>query len=157
MGSRVGRFANSFHEWRSREWKSSAYRFTSDPENIIHGNKCIILFVTRYIMDWTHNSAENIYRSPMSPLSPRTFFFWLNIVTSPQVICDATRMRGTGIVTSYSSIVLARAIDAKRSSLVNNNREYWFLTTRDSRLGVQEISIWYIWIYIYTYMLKWMC
>ena len=35
--------------------------------------------------------------------------FWLNIVTSSQLICDVTRMRGTGIVTSYSSIVLARA------------------------------------------------
>ena len=33
--------------------------------------------------------------------------FWLNIVTSSQLICDITR--GTGIVTSYSSIVLARA------------------------------------------------
>ena len=35
--------------------------------------------------------------------------FWLNIVTSPQLICDVTRTWGTGIVTSYSSIVLARA------------------------------------------------
>ena len=35
--------------------------------------------------------------------------FWLNIVTSSQLICDVTGTRGTGIVTSYSSIVLARA------------------------------------------------
>ena len=35
--------------------------------------------------------------------------FWRNIVTSSQLICDVTRTRGTGIVTSYSSIVLARA------------------------------------------------
>ena len=35
--------------------------------------------------------------------------FWLSIVTSPQLICDLTRTRGAGIVTSYSSIVLARA------------------------------------------------
>ena len=35
--------------------------------------------------------------------------FWLNIVTSSQLICDITRTRGTGIVTSYSWIVLARA------------------------------------------------
>ena len=35
--------------------------------------------------------------------------FWLNIVTSSQLICDVTRTQGTGIVTSYSSIVLARA------------------------------------------------
>ena len=34
--------------------------------------------------------------------------FWFSIVTSPQLICDITRMYDTGIVTSYSSIVLAR-------------------------------------------------
>ena len=35
--------------------------------------------------------------------------FWLSIVTSPQLICDVTRTPDTGIVTSYSSIVIARA------------------------------------------------
>ena len=35
--------------------------------------------------------------------------FWFSIVASPQLICDVTRMYDTGIVTSYSSIVLARA------------------------------------------------
>ena len=35
--------------------------------------------------------------------------FWLSIVTSPQLICDVTRTWGTGIVRSYSSIVLAGA------------------------------------------------
>ena len=34
---------------------------------------------------------------------------WFNIVTSLQLICDVSRTRVTGIVTSYSSIVLARA------------------------------------------------
>ena len=33
---------------------------------------------------------------------------WFSIVTSLQLICDVTRTRVTGIVTSYSSIVLAR-------------------------------------------------
>ena len=35
--------------------------------------------------------------------------FWFDIVTSPELICDVTRTRYTNIVTSYSSIVLARA------------------------------------------------
>ena len=34
---------------------------------------------------------------------------WLNIVTPPQLACDITKTRGTGIVTSYLSIVLAFA------------------------------------------------
>ena len=35
--------------------------------------------------------------------------FWPSIVTSPQLSCDVTRTWGTGIVTSYSLIVLAHA------------------------------------------------
>ena len=35
--------------------------------------------------------------------------FWFNIVTSSQLICDVTRTQGTGIVTSYSLIVLSHA------------------------------------------------
>ena len=35
--------------------------------------------------------------------------FWFSIVMSLQLICDVTRMRVTGIVTSFSSIVLSRA------------------------------------------------
>ena len=35
--------------------------------------------------------------------------FWLSIVTSPRLICDVKWTRGTGIVTSYFSTVLARA------------------------------------------------
>ena len=60
--------------------------------------------------------------------------FWLSIVTSVQLICDVMRKRDTVILTSYSSIVLARA--QRLSSLVNNNREYRFLTNRYSRLSV---------------------
>ena len=35
--------------------------------------------------------------------------FWHSIVTSSQFICDVTQTWGNRIVTSYSSIVLARA------------------------------------------------
>ena len=35
--------------------------------------------------------------------------FLINIVTSSQLICDVRRTRDTGIMTSYWSIVLARA------------------------------------------------
>ena len=42
------------------EWKSLANRITSDPKIIIHGNECIILFLTRYLMSRTLNSAKTI-------------------------------------------------------------------------------------------------
>ena len=56
----------------SRWIKSLANRITSDPKIVIHGNECIILFLTHYFMSWTHNSAKNNHRSLISQLSPRT-------------------------------------------------------------------------------------
>ena len=40
----------------------------------IHGNECIILFLTRYFMFWTHDSVKNNHLSLILPLSPRTVF-----------------------------------------------------------------------------------
>ena len=48
--------------------------------------------------------------------------FWLRIVTSPKWLCDVTRTRDTSIVTSYSSIVLARA-NWRKGDL------HWWITT----------------------------
>ena len=60
--------------------------------------------------------------------------FWCSIVTSPQLICDVTRKLDTSIVTSYSSIVLARANWRKGDiHYVNNSREYRYLVTWYSR------------------------
>ena len=72
LGSRVRWFANNFHEWRSHEWKSLVNCFTSDPKIVIHGNECIILFLTRYFMSWTLNSTKKNYQSLISPLLLRT-------------------------------------------------------------------------------------
>ena len=69
--SRVKWFANDFHEWRSHEGKSLAYHITSDQKIVIHGNECIILFLTCYFMFWTYNSAINNHRWLIAPLSLR--------------------------------------------------------------------------------------
>ena len=76
---------------------------------VIHGNECIILFLTRYFFHPEHTI-------PLKQLSIADFaivakdgVLRLGIVTSPQLIFDVTRTKGTGIVTSYSSIVLACA------------------------------------------------
>ena len=53
FGSRVSRFANNFHEWRSHEWKSLANRITSDPKIVMYRNECIILFHS-----WSVTSRE---------------------------------------------------------------------------------------------------
>ena len=43
--------------------------------------------------------------------------FWFSIVRSLQLICDVTWMRVTGIVTWYSSIVLARTAYWRKNDL----------------------------------------
>ena len=63
----------NFHGWRSHEWKSLANRIRSDPKIVIHGNECIILFLTRYLMSNTQ-FRQNNYRSLISPLSLWTVF-----------------------------------------------------------------------------------
>ena len=103
FGSRVRRFANNFYEWRSHEWKSLANRLTSDPKIAIHGNECIILFLIRYLMWWKQSSIADF------AIVAKDSLFWFSIVTWPQLIGDVKRMYDTGIVTSYSSNVLARA------------------------------------------------
>ena len=42
----------------SDEWKSLANHITSDQTIVMHGNECIVLFLTRYFMLWTYNSAK---------------------------------------------------------------------------------------------------
>ena len=69
------------HEWghsamifTSHEWQSLPNRLTSDKKFVIHGNECIILFLTHYFMSWTHKSATNYHRALISPLLPRAAF-----------------------------------------------------------------------------------
>ena len=40
------RFANNFHSWLRHSWKSLANRLTHDPKIVIHGNSCIILYIS---------------------------------------------------------------------------------------------------------------
>ena len=80
----------------SHSWKSLANRPTHDPKIVIHGNECIILFLRRYFMSWTHNSPENNHQSLISQPSPRT------------VVSDLALWRHhSGSVTSRESEILA--------------------------------------------------
>ena len=40
------RFANNFHSWLRHSWKLLANRLTRNPKIVIHGNSCIILYIT---------------------------------------------------------------------------------------------------------------
>ena len=106
--SRVGWFANDFHEWRSHEWKSVANNLTSDQKSLFTVTNYHFKCYTQFLI------LNTLFRDKQSSIAhfaivAKEGLFWLNIVTSSQLICDVTWTRSTGIVTSYSSIVLARA------------------------------------------------
>ena len=50
--SLVMRFTNDFHSWLCHSWKSLANRLTRDPQIVIHGNSCIILYISYHVMLW---------------------------------------------------------------------------------------------------------
>ena len=104
--SRMKINGKSHHEWH---------------KTVIHGNKYIILFLTRYLMSLTHIFSKNNHRSLISQLSPRTGFYDLTLWRHHN--CSVTsREREILALTSYSSIVLARAYWRK------GDRHYWITT-----------------------------
>ena len=121
FGSRVRRFANDFHKWRSHEWKSLVNCITSGPKIFIHGNECIILFLTCYFMPLTHIFLKPIIdRSFHNCRQGRSFL--LGIVPSPQLICEVRRTQDTSIVMSYLLIFLAHTNWCKGDL-------HWWITT----------------------------
>ena len=72
--------------------------------------------VTNVLFYFLHAIWCHKHTIPLKQLSSVDFaivakdtLFWFSIVTSPQLTYDVTRIQDTGIVTSYSAIVLARA------------------------------------------------
>ena len=136
FGSRVRRFANNCHEWWSHEWKSLANRITSDPKIVIRGNECIILFLTRYLMSWTHHSAQTIIE--------RWFHHCRQGHSFLIKYCDVTTVdlwRHANIGHWHCDVIFCdcsctRKLAQMRSSPVNNSREYRYLITRYSRLSL---------------------
>ena len=128
--SRVRRFGNDFiitespHQWQ---------------KIVIHGNEYIILFLTSYFISWAHNSPKNSNWSLISPLSLRRVFSDLALTDR-----DITRIdlwHHANVEYWYCDAIFVNCsctckFAQRGSSLVNNNREYQFLTTRYSWLSV---------------------
>ena len=62
----------------------------------------LFYFLHTILRPWMHKIVD-------FAIVARDGLFWFSIVTSLQLFCDITRTRVTGIVTSYSLIVLACA------------------------------------------------
>ena len=61
--SRMKRFGNDFHDWRSHKWKSYVKFIAVLPNEkniiVIHGNEFIVLALERYLISRKHKSAKN--------------------------------------------------------------------------------------------------
>ena len=104
--SRVRRFGNDFHEWRSHEWKSLPNRLTSDKKSLFTVTNVLFYFLHAILC---HEHTNPLSSSAHFAIVAKGGLFLPSIVTSQQLICDVMRTRNTGIVTSYLFIVIARA------------------------------------------------
>ena len=96
-----------------QQWKSLANRIRSDQKSlftvtgasnkIIHFISYALFYVLNTQFCWKQLSIADF------AIVAKDGLFWLSIETSPQLICDVTQTWSTGIMTLYSSIVLARA------------------------------------------------
>ena len=85
--------------------KIIANRLTSDKKSLFMVTNVSFYFLhTIYVM----NTQIHLELADIAIVA-KGDVFWLIIVTSPQLICDVMRTRDTGIVTSYSSIVITHA------------------------------------------------
>ena len=85
VASEAIRQVESLHEWQKIDF---------------NGNPYIILFLTRYILCPVHANPLKQSSIPHCAIATKDSLFSLNIVTSPQLICDVTRTQGNGIVMS---------------------------------------------------------
>ena len=128
--------SEAIQQWFSRVTKSRVKIIAESPHEwqkiVIHGNECIILFLTRYFMSWTHKSAKNYHRALILPLLPRAAFsdraLWRHhnwSVTS----CERE------ILVLWRHICLL-SLHAQVGAKAIFTREYRYLATRYSRLSV---------------------
>ena len=103
-----------------------------------YGNECIIVFFARCFMSWTRNSGKDNYRSLFSLLSLCTVFSDLALWRHHSWSETSRERRALTLWRHIRRLFLQAHIGARRSSLVDNNREYRILTTRYSRLSVLE-------------------
>ena len=136
--SRVRRFDNDFNEWRSQEWKSLPNRLTSDKKSLFT--------VTNVLFYFLHAILCHEHTNPLKIIIERSFRHCCQGWHFLTQHCDVTTIdlwRHTNARNWYCDVILVdchctRKFAQRRSSLVNNNREYQYPATRYSRLSVWE-------------------
>ena len=134
--SRVRRFGDDFHEWRSHELKSLPNRLTSDKKSLFTVTNVLFYFLHAILCHEHTNSLRTIIERSFSHCCHRRPFLTEHCdVTTIDLWCHAN------VKYWYCDVILVychctRKLAQRRSSLVNNSREYRYLATRYSRLSV---------------------
>ena len=134
--SRVRRFGNDFHEWRSHEWKSLPNRLTSDKKSLFT--------VTNVLFYFLYAILCHEHTNPLRTIIERSFRHCCQGRPFLTEHCDVTTIdlrRHANAKYWYCDVIFVychctRKLAQRRSSLVNNSREYRYLATRYSRLSV---------------------
>ena len=97
-------FGNDFHKWWSHMQKSLPYNWQKN-------SLFKLMNISFYFWYPTlcHKHKNLLSSIAHFAIVTNDGLFWLSIVASPQLIYDIQWMRETGIVTSYSLIVIAHA------------------------------------------------
>ena len=134
--SRVGCFANDFHEWRSHEWKSLTKHLTSDQKPLFTVTNVLFYFLHAILYLEHTNPLQTIIDRPFRHCRQgRPFLTWhCDVITVDLWRHASARHWHCDVI--FIDCSSTRKLAQRRSSLVNNNREYRFLTTRYSRLSV---------------------
>ena len=134
--SRVRRFGNDFHEWLRHSWKSLPNRLTSDKKSLFTVTNVLFYFLYAILChEHTNRLRTIIERSFRHCCQGRPFL---------TEHCDVTTIdlrRHANAKYWYCDVIFVychctRKLAQRRSSLVNNSREYRYLATRYSRLSV---------------------
>ena len=134
--SRVGRFGNDFHEWRSHEWKSLPNRLMSDKKSLFTVTNVLFYFLQAILC--------HEHTNPLSTIIERSFCHCCRGRPFLTEHCDVTTIdlwRHANAKYWYCDVIFVychctRKLAQRRSSLVNNSHEYRYLATRYSWLSV---------------------
>ena len=132
--SRVRWFGNDFHEWRSHEWKSLPNRRIAESP---HSYTNVLFYFLHAILCHEHIN-------PLRTIIERLFRHCCQGWPFLTKHCDVTIIdlwRHANAKYWYCDVIFVfchctRKLAQRRSSLVNNSREYRYLATRYSRLSL---------------------
>ena len=134
--SRVRRFDNDFHEWLSHEWKSLPNRLTGDKKSLFTVTNVLFYFLHAILCHEHTNPLKTIIERPFRHCCQGWHFLTQHCDVTTIHLWRHANARNWHCDVIFVDCHCTRKLAQRRSSLVNNNREYRYPATRYSRLSV---------------------